>query len=498
MPSPYAPNDPDTEVVQLRIMDEQVTLTRWVSYDFHVDYLQPASAFHFVVSDGDLPDAERLALRLGARVRLTINSVPLCDGHIDSVKVSATRSAGTVWTIAGRERLGLAVDAIADPTQGFKESMTLEQILIALYTPFGWLSADAFEISNVAHRGVTQGLRGTPMTKGGKKKGPKPLKSFVMHQCKPHNHEGVHDFAKRITERHGLTIRQSEDGEKIIVDVPDFDQEPSFQLRRNYTGTTNVLDGEVTIDFTSQPALIIADGASGGGEFGKGVIKSFCVNPYFGVEADGNVLPEVAKVIAKHPTAKQVVITTQPFTRRTVNVPPRIVFIHDEESKKPDELDNFVRRQMSLFLRKSLTASYTVEGHGQTLNGLFIPWMVDTVVDVQDELAGISERMWIQSVAYSKARSGGTHTHVELLRLGALQFGDQAPEPGKAAKGTATPSKQALNDDAFIAGLRASRGLLGAPAGNGSLSRNTINRNAGDRVVDLDSIRNLTHPNLHK
>lgn len=429
MPAPYSPNNPDTEVVQLRIKDSDVTLTRWVSYDFASEYLTPASAFHFVVADADLPARERDALTLGAGVRLTINSVPLCDGHIDTVEVSASRGAGTGWSIGGRERLGLAVDAIADPTLQIKESFTLEQTLRLLYAPFGWTTDEHFSIDNAASRGVTQGLRSTPMSRGGKRRPSRPLKDFVLHQCKPHNHEGVHDFAKRMTERHGLWIRCSEDGERIIVDTPNYEQDPSFVIRRSSSGGTNVLEGTVRYDFTNQPSMIVADGASGGGEFGRGRIKSFCVNPYFGVDSNGDVLPRLKEVLAKQPTAKEVTMRTEPFKRRTVNVPLRVVFLHDEESKTQAELDNFVRREMSLFMRRSLTAHFTVEGHGQIVNEQFVPWMVDTVVDIQDEVSGLEERMWIAGVAYSKSRQGGTATRLELIRLYSLQLGhaDDAP-----------------------------------------------------------------------
>jgi len=497
VPIPFPASAADQDVVQLRIMDEHVTLTRWTGYDFSSDYMTPASGFHFVVADGDLPSEEREALKCGARVRLTINGAAICDGHIDSIEVGTNRSSGTTWKIAGRSRLGLAVDAIADPTLHIKESLSLAEALKLIYAPFGWLDDDQFSIDNAASRNVTQGLRGTPTTKGGKKKGPRPLKSFVLHQTKPNNREGVHEFAKRMAERHGLTIRCSEDGERLIIDTPNFEQPDSFQIRRGRDGSTNVIDGTVKFDFAQQPACIIADGFSGGGEFGRGRIKAFCVNPYFGTDQQGNILNEVTAVLQKHPLAQQVVITTQPFERRTLNVPPRIVFLHDEESKTQHQLNNFLRREMSLFMRKSMTASYTVEGHGQVVDGAFVPWMVDTVVDVQDELAGVSERMWVQGVDYSKSRGSGTTTRVELVRLYSLQFGDPEPESA-AAKPGGNATTRPLSDDEFIRNLHASRGLSGAAPGNGSLAKNVFIRNPGDRVVDMSAIRNLTHPNLKR
>jgi|GEM_PF-3457262 len=482
MAAPYSPNTPDQEQVQLRIMDAHVTLSRWVDYDFASDYFKPASGFSFVVADETLPEREREALVIGARVRLTINGVPLADGHIDDLDIGANRQAGQVWNIIGRERLGLAVDGIADPSLQFKEGTTLADFLVRLYTPFGWAGPDHFQIDNAASRGATNGLRGTPMTRGGKRKGPRPLKNFVLHQLKPHNHEGVHDFAKRVAERHGLWIRCSEDGERIIVDTPNYAQPASYQLRRNGNGTTNVLDGRVRLSFRDQPACIIADGSSGGGEFGRGRIKAYAVNPYFGVDEDGFVLPEVTQVLQRHPTAQQVVLTTQPFKRRTANVPPRIVFLHDEESRTQEQLNNFVRREMSLLTRRSMVANYLVEGHGQNVEGQFVPWLVDTVVDVQDDVADVHELMWVSSVRYSKSRAAGTTTQLELIRLNSVQLGVAEDPPAAVTTKVAAKVRNPIGFERERPPSRFEKDVLGE-ARRGSLDAQeeaaAINRRRG-------------------
>jgi hypothetical protein len=190
-----------------------------------------------------------------------------------------------------------------------------------------------------------------------------------------------------------------------------------------------VLEGTVRFDYSDQPAVIFADAYGGGGEFGKGRIKAFVVNPYFGVDDQGFVLDQVTQLTLKFPEAQQVVMGTEPFKHRVTNVPIRPMFLHDDESKTPEQLANFLRREMSLLLRKSLHASYLVEGHGQLINGIFVPWDVDTVVDVQDDAAGLNEKMYILSRTFSKSRTGGTHTRLELIRLGSIQFGDDIP-PG--------------------------------------------------------------------
>lgn len=444
MPMPYSPEAPDRQQIRLRLLDAQVDLTSWVEYSFNSNFLTPTDGWSCTVADHDLPAKQREGLAPGQRVRLYMADKPLAEGFVDSVTISVSRNGGIEYTVEGRDRLGLVVDSVADPTKEYKPGTTLAEFLRDVFQPFGW-NGDDFEIDNDANRDAkTGGIRGVPTTKGGKKKGPRPLKSFVLHQLKPHNHEGLFGFASRVTQRFGLWIWASADGDKLIVGRPDFEQAPRYQLRRNRQGTTNVLDGTVKFDMSDQPSIIVADGFSGGGEFGKGRMKAFCVNPYFGVDLDGTVLPDVSAVISRFPEAEQVTLTVQPYTRRTILVPPRPMFLHDDESKTPEQLANFLRREMSLLLRKSLVCHYTVEGHGQVNGGAFTPWDVDTVVDVQDEVAGVSERMYVLSRTFTKSRQGGTHTKLELVRLNSIQFGDSLLAAGDP---TQKPPAERVEDE---------------------------------------------------
>ncbi len=425
--SNFASNPPDKEQVVLRIMDAQITLNHWTQYSFNSHFLTPSDAFSFTYADSEIPENIRDALTLGARVRLQINNIILADGHIDSLEVKADRSTGLVYEISGRDRLGLAVDSVADPTKQFKEGQTLADALKDLFGPFGWASDDSFVIDNEANRGLSTGAlhsgkHGHRAFSGGKKTLGRPLKTVVLHQLKPYYHEGLFAFASRICQRFGLWIWCSVDGEQLIVGKPDFEQDPLFQLRRKANGDCNMLQGSAHFSMADQPTVIIADGFSGGSEFGKGRIKSICVNPYFGVDKDGFVLDSVSQLLLKYPDAKQVQMTTQPFKRREVNLPIRPMYLHDDESKTQEQLDNFVRREMSLLLRKSLTMHVTTEGHGQLVDGNFVGWAPDTVVDVQDDVTGVHERMWVLSRTFHKSRSGGTKTDLELVRLNSLQF----------------------------------------------------------------------------
>ncbi len=418
----FIPNDPSKEQVTLRLMDEHVTLTNWTSYQFHSNFLHPSGSFAFEVGDGNMPPRTREALRVGARVRLTVNDAILMDGHIDSVEIKADRTSGVVFEICGRDRLGLAVDAIADPTKQFKEGQTLADAMKDLFADFGWRGDDSFVIDNTANRDLKTGAtRGTKSSKGKRTFG-RPIKKIELHQLKPHNHEGVFAFASRICQRFGLWIWSYADGEKLVLGKPDFEQEPLFQIRRSLKGDTNILSGHAHFSMLEQPTVIIADGFSGAAEFGNSRLKSAIVNPYFGVQQDGSDLPEVTAFLAKHPTAHRVEMDSDPGPQRPVNVPLRPLFLHDDESKTQEQLDNFVKREMSLLMRKSLTYSAKMEGHGQLIGDQFSAFGTDCVVDVQDSVAGVHERMWILGCTYYKSRTGGTHTDLELVRRNSIQF----------------------------------------------------------------------------
>lgn len=411
----YTPATPDRQQVLLRILDAEQDITRWTSYSFSSNYLTPADGWSFTIGDGELDDAQKEALRVGSRVRLYVDNYALGDGIIDRIEINADRSRGITYGIHGRDRLGLVVDSVADPRLQFKTGTTLAEFLKTTLSPYGWSEDTDFTMDASANRDAkTGGVRGAPLPKRKSKTG--KLSQFQIYQLKPHNHEGLFRFIMRTVERFGLYVQVSADGNTIIVAAPDFEQEPKYQLVRDY-GRTNILSGSVVYDATDQPSVIIVDGFSNTPEFGRGRLKAYCVNPFFGVDADGKMLASVAKILEPYSDAVEVKFANFPYRRRAPLTTPKPMFLHDEESKTQDQLNWFVKRTMSELLKKSLVCHYEVEGHGQMRDGVFIPWDVDTVVDVQDEVAGVIERMYVLGRTFEKSRQGGTTTKLELIRL---------------------------------------------------------------------------------
>lgn len=442
----YAPTPPDTQTLRLRIMDEHVDIDRWTSYSLGSNYLTPADGWSFTVGDGDLEERQRRALRLGATVRLYVENFPLGEGYIDRIEIDADRGKGTVYSIHGRDRLGPVVDSVADPRVQFKSGTTLLEFLKTLLAPYGWSDDEHFTLDPSVNRDArTGGVRGTPLPKRKSKTG--KLSSFQIYQLKPHNNEDLFRFIQRTVERFGFFVRVSADGDRIIVAAPDFTQEPRYRLVRKQ-GETNILGGSVVFDATDQPSVIIADGFSGGGEFGRGKIKAYCVNPYFGVDENGFISDYVSAELLKYPEAQPILFVTQPYEQRTPRMPPRPVFLHDEESKTQEQLNWFVKRTMSELLRKSLVCHYKVEGLGQTVDGVFTPWDVDTVVEVEDEVAGVSERMYVLGRNFEMSRQGGVTTTLELVRLYSIATPDPpAPKAGRVNNTKKNPKPHLDQDE---------------------------------------------------
>jgi prophage tail gpP-like protein len=435
MPVPYKPDAPDEQSVHLVFPDSGgVVFDRWTSYEFSSDFITPTDSFHFAfgVDEGGLPEKQKNALRFGARIDLKLGDLILATGRVDRLEIGTDRSQGSSYSVGGRDLLGQTLDTIADPTVQFKTGTTLAEFLKQLFEPFGFtIDAEAGagrDIKSTKYRGNPQ--RKNQATGGGGKrrrkkksrgKG-KALTAFQLHQTKPYNHESIFHFGSRVAQRQGQWIWLSTDGTQLIVGTPDFDQEPTFELRRTADGSGNILSGSVTYDMADQPSMIVADGFSGGGEFGKGKIKSYCVSPVLGYTDDGEEIPEVAVVLAKHPGASKVVIPHASFLLRAKGIPFRPMFLHDDESKTQEQLDNFIKREMSLMNRKAMTASYTVEGHGQVIDDAFVAWEVDTMVHVVDDAADLDEDLYVLGVHFQKSRSGGTTTRLQLVRKNSITF----------------------------------------------------------------------------
>lgn len=396
--------DTNREEVVLELSDAGTRIDTWSHYQVNSSFLTPCDGFQFTVSDHLLSKDQQAALVPGASVKLSVDGHQQVSGFIDEVSVTATRNGGVEYQISGRDRLGQVVDSGADLKWQFKDTQSLEDVIRTVFGAFGFTK---FVVDNDGARSVRQGqTRGTPTSKKGK-----PLKSYQLYKLRPHDQEGAMAFATRIAQRYGLRIWLSPDGDTVIVSTPDYEQAPAYSLARTARGVeTNIVSASVKRNMSEQPSIVVADGFSGGGEFGRSKIRAYAINPT--VDVDNSA------VVANHPTARRVDIKLPGALPAKMRA-PRPLFLHDEESKTQEQLENFVRREMAQRLRASLEVHMVVDGH-RAPNGAY--WATDTMVTLRDDLSGLNEALWIVARTFQKSRHDGTTTELQLIRPYSLVF----------------------------------------------------------------------------
>ncbi len=188
----FRPSLPEREQVVLALPDAKLEIRDFTEYSFSSNFSTPTDGWSFVIGAERLNDKEQAALKPGALVKLTINDGVQATGYIDSIEVTASRSSGTEWHVAGRDKLAQAMDACADPTQPFKDGQTLLQALQGLFAPFGWTEEKHFTNDNTANRNVKTGaLRDKAKRSDAKGFGRKAIKSYQLHRTKAYTPEGV-------------------------------------------------------------------------------------------------------------------------------------------------------------------------------------------------------------------------------------------------------------------------------------------------------------------
>lgn len=426
----YISDNPELEEIVLEFPKAGIVLDTFIEYDFESDLLTPSDGFSFTVASDRLTDEVRTALRPGTEVQLKLRGIVLATGYVDSLEVGATTGNGAEWRLRGRDKLGLAVDCHADPTETLKPKMSLVAALKKLLGPFGWNSDDSFAADGLADREVRQNVQGkrVVVSKAKKPRKRKALSKFELHQLKPYFGEGLFDFAKRIAEHQGLWIWPSADGKQLIVSRPDFDQAAVQKIFRSADGNiTNVLDGVVRIDSGDQPTLLMAFGFSGGGDAERSRIQVIVANS--AVYTDDTTFLDLKK---KYPGAR--VVITHSFPLPLYTPKNRVLFLHNNDAQTIQQLEYFARKKLAELQRHSFGARYTVEGHGQMVPEGFAVWAIDTVVDVDDRVGYVNEPMYVLGRGFHKSRRGGTTTTLDLIRLNTIDLGGEALE-GDAIEG---------------------------------------------------------------
>jgi prophage tail gpP-like protein len=429
---------PEKDTLALQLRDDRGTVitevTNFREYAFLGNYTTPTDGFNFVVGDEAVLRSLKSNVYVGQEVTLSVNGHVQAGGYIDRFKIKSSRSSGSEMHVEGRDWLSPAVDAEMDPRKTFQASNTLLDVIVEAFGPYGFGGIGQIITSDEANGNIITGQhRGLKTTKKGR-----PIKGFLAHQLKPYPHEGVFAFASRMSQRFGLWIDASADGQNLIVDEPDFTQKAIYELRNKLddTGTNNLIESELDANAEGQPTVIVATGFGGGGDEPRTGMKVIVVNELFGLQiksagADGFVVrgrksatPKAVQFVEKilgDNVGARVLDTRDDFDALPYfpRARLRVIYLHDDESKTPDELEFFARRELAIKQQHGFVYRTQLEGH--TIAG--VPVYTNTIANVDDDVTGLRNRMWCMSRSFFLSRAGGTTTKAEWILPFTLDFG---------------------------------------------------------------------------
>lgn len=353
-------------------------------------YLVSTDAFSFTYVD-----ANPLNLRgLEAQpVTLLVGDAPQLVGRID---VTERGNSATSVECEGRDYIADLVETNVDPYLAITEGMTLQKAVQLAASPCGikLVLGDA---------AVTRNAR-TGRARGGSS--PAAFLALSLQDLKPDGEQGLYEYLNRIVARHTVTIQPTLNRNELLLQGPNYDQESLYAVRRSRDGRTNrVKRGVARRDFSRFPTFTIVRGLNAG------------------ATAKENSPPNTSGLINSSTlTPETRAVSVQGRRKPSLSGPDadgklyRLLSIHDRHAQTRDQINAAAFRAIWDRLKDTLTYRATLRGHRDPDTGAI--YSIDTMIDVQDEVADVNEPMWIYRRTLKYTKSGGAETDIECWRKG--------------------------------------------------------------------------------
>lgn len=437
----------DSELDSAAIVIAGKEVARYDSLRLHSSFLTPCDELTFGVGDEDIAQANEVIVS-GADIKLYVNDKPQFTGFVDKRQTTYSRGAGTRINVTARDIIAPMIDSNASPKIQFSGDMTLLDVIAAVVAPFGIKTiyndgtlnrslqtgavakptATASSLSakipvatvdddgetDVEYRTVTVGLSSSAR---------QDLVRIKVKQIKPKPEESAWQYIDRILKRFGLRMFAAADGSGVIIDRPDFDS-PVIQsiLHSRANADGNVKSADLTLNWEAMPSCVVCSGVSSGDATEgrqQGVI--IAVNELIGVDASGNIKPEIKAIIAEHKGCVVLPIRSNLVPQRasfSATVVARPMFIKDKDSQTIEQRTAFAKRQLVAKQSHGFRLKYGMAGWSQ--KGAV--WTVNTNVGVSDDVLAQSGTMWVLEKELTKSRGGGTEANVTVIPPGTLDY----------------------------------------------------------------------------
>lgn len=415
----------------------------WSSYSMDSDLLTPADGFRLKVEVGAktaraMRDAMSVMLakfNRGATVRLYIgrdvsgensSRALQMSGIIDTADFRGDRSAGVTIELEGRDLAGLLVDSSVSLGVLGEGEMTLLDVVRAAVAPWrievitdgtagrdlmtGRAQAQAADRLSTAEarafgippeawsrilrrraereRRAADEVAGVPQSDSLRARTsndllPSDIERIKIKDAKPKPGETVWAFLSRHVARFGLMLWMDPRG-KLVVSSPRYDTAPIARLVRRFQNDpadpNTIISGGRTVNYADRFSRVEVYGRTRGDDVRRSAIS---------------------------------------FTEIDFDWPldyERLLIVHDDSARELAEAQRRAKRELRTRAQNADVLTYTLSDHGCA--GYL--YAIDSIVTVEDEVAGVSGNWYVTKRTFTKTRDDGTQTTVRLVPPGSL------------------------------------------------------------------------------
>ena len=211
---------------------------------------------------------------------------------------------------------------------------------------------------------------------------PSDIERIKLAEARPQAGETIWAFLSRHAARFGLMIWFDPRG-RLVVSAPDYGAEPSHRLVRRFVNDAsdpnNIVEGGQMMNVADRYSQCTVYGRSRGRDVTRTRFQATATD------------------------------AEMPF--------PRPLVVHDNGATSDEECMKVAKRELSKFTANAETYDYTVDFHGgDRLFG------IDTVIEVHDEVAGISKNLYCAARTFSSDRQSGPRTTLDLRPIGSIKL----------------------------------------------------------------------------
>lgn len=395
------------------------------------NYLQSTDSFDFTLIDDNINNLRGLECQ---PVTLEVDGQIQLIGRID---MTSRGNSGKSISCSGRDYRADLVECNIDPTFVVKEGETLGNVIIRAASPVGITKvgsgSDIATVRNV-RTGRAFGDTGTPPN----------FRDIKQEDMKPDPGQGIYEFLKKIIERHGCTIQPDLSRDSLLIAGPIFKQDVPYKIIRLLSSTekNNVLSSNATRDFSSFPSLTIVQGHGSPrtGEPTKSdhaMIDTWSLAQQFQRDGDdtvvfsddpqgtsnsnsptsqgelGRILNDITWSGRRKPGEKNGDLLEQHKIYR-LNV------FRDKDARTAVQLGKAAKRLLNEHLKNTLIYEVEVIGHRDPFTGAI--WSIDTIVEVNDDICDVHEKLWVIERTLSYGKGSGAKTKLKCIRPGSFEI----------------------------------------------------------------------------